>query len=173
MGNGCLNCIHPKASGGSLAAWKRKGVEPDLCTLHLFSKYEIMKCNQCDSHYIYNQKIFDDCIASHIPALLNWNASLDFYLKNEMIIEPIFENQIFHTLYSGIFQIRHETHQENAILILYDYPISSIHYHPLKPIQNNSEIEFIRLNTADEIQDQSINKYLVKHNRTMLHYVNF
>jgi len=73
-----------------------------------------------------------------------------------------------YSMFSGTFKVHTEVGEEEAIILLYDYPISGKHYTPLKGLKRETRIEFIRLNKIEEIQDNRINKYLVRHNLTEL-----
>ena len=165
MASRCIKCFNPNASGGDLANWERKGIIPDLKLLHKVERFLIQNCKQCNSHFIYNGKIFDECVESHIPALLKWPDSLKFYHTNREIIQPIFKNKIFDTLFSGLFEIKLSNRVEHAIIIAYDKLISNTHYDPLKPIPNNATIRYLRSNSPDETRDKTISKYLIKHDQ--------
>lgn len=101
MSYGCIKCSNLNISGGSMESWERMGIILDLKLLHKIERFSIYKCNRRNSHFIYNDKVFDDCLESHIPTLLHWPNSIEFFEKNKEEIRPVFQNNIFDTLCGG------------------------------------------------------------------------
>ena len=62
--------------------------------------------------------------------------------------------------------MNHSGKLEKAIILLYDRPIGSDYYDPLKPIPSNTSIQFLRLNRIEEIKNKNMTKYLVRHDET-------
>jgi len=158
---GCIKCWNPIAGGGSINAWRKKGIIPNLKILHAFSRHTILKCKQCENYFWYNGKVFNDCQPHYIPALLNWEESYKFFQNNIEQFRYIIENASYPNLYTGLFKVVHQQYEEEAIIVLSYHPLKPDLYEPLKLMDTKSEIEFIRKIEHNEISNKSINKYFV------------
>jgi len=142
MKKGCVKCFDSRAGGGSMESLRKKGVEPDFTLLHKVLKYSILKCNQCGTYQLYNDKCFEDLTEQQIPAVIDWEHSFKVYTALKEVLSPIMKKPFFGPVYGGLCDVttNHKESYENAMCFVSPHPLTSESYEPLYPSSNINDI---------------------------------